>query len=533
MIIRTIYIKFRGIPIETGESVSLEESTTLINNIEKKKKKNSEEEEDNSIDDIDTRKQSKTEQKGIEPQELERMLKSFKKIEGDKRSSFLIDVEQIPGKGEDGPPILLQFEDNSIVVGVADGMGGAGGTVYEIDDTKRSGAYLASHLVTSIAEKYFIHFKEEGHSITHPIQAKIAEELKYHFNQGIQQILNKIDKKGNVKLNIKSKMIKRLPTTLALGYIESDEKEFNVYTFWAGDSRIYSLDSFHGLHQLTEDNLVNETDAFDNLTNDSKISNCINADSDYTINVKGYKFNSPQIILATTDGAFGYLPTPVHFEHLLLDTLIHSTSIEDWKDNLRVHFKSGQSDDISLSLATVGYKDFVSLKNSFKERFLTLDEDVSKLNNLFQEMGAIEGSLVEINGRNEAIESRIDEYESQIHNSLKREKYLNNEINHYKSEISGSENSIADKMKEIDCLRKEIDKFLDQIKKMLIELGEVRKESEHLNNEFIQFKKQNTIKDAEALRNKIHSMKETRSKLNRDLWLKYKSHYEKYLKSSK
>ena len=487
MFIKKIYIKFWGILVDTGDDSHppISEPSTLITNMGKGKRDLKNLSTGDSSIKKDVTKESEVEKKETESEQINTEFKSIRKIKWDTKSKFTIDIEQIQGKGEDAPALLLEFEDNTIIIGVADGMGGAGGTVYDIDRTKRSGAYLASHIVTSIAEKYFVNFKEQGHSITNVIKEKIAEELKHHINQGLQQILHKIDKEGNVKLKIKSKLIKRLPTTLALCYIKPNEKDFDLYNYWAGDSRVYSLDSFSGLHQLTEDNLVNKTDAFDNLLNDSKISNCINADSDYTINVNHLNLKSPQIIIASTDGAFGYLPTPVHFEHLLLDTLIHSSSAEDWKTNLNNSFEHNQSDDVSLSLTLLGYKDFREVKNSFKERFANIDTDVSKLNNSFQEMSSLESSLKEANYKNEKVAAKVIDYEYRINNSIEKSNSFQENIDHFKSEKIKSEKDIDEKMKEIDKIRQDIKRFDREINKISSDLNQAKRESEDLNGQFL------------------------------------------------
>ncbi len=410
-------------------------------------------------------------------------------------------------------------------------MGGAGGTVYEIDNTRRSGAFLASNIVISFAENYFINFKEQGLNLSTKIQENVAKELKYHFNKGLQQILDKIDKTGNVKLNIKSKLIKRLPTTLALCSINHDENEINIYNYWAGDSRIYSLDSNIGLHQLTDDNLVNHTDAFDNLINDSKISNCINADSDYNINFNSIKLKSPQIIIASTDGAFGYLPTPVHFEHLLLDSLIHSNSINDWKKNLIESLKNNQSDDISLSISILGYKSFHEIKTSFNDRFSVLDNDISNLNNLFLEMNYLESQLRETNEKNKKTIIAVYDYDSKINAIVSKSNELQDEINNLKIEIYNSEDIINIKLKEIEQIRNNIRGYDTLINKLSHSLNETKNERDFLNNQLSILKKQNSLEETDSLHNRINSLKEIRSVLNKDLWLKYKSQYEKYLKS--
>src|SRR6478609_4220164 len=71
-------------------------------------------------------------------------------IQLSQQTGFSIDIEKISKRGEDAPPIFISFDDNSHVIGVADGLGGAGGTLYEIENTKRSGAYIASRAINSI-----------------------------------------------------------------------------------------------------------------------------------------------------------------------------------------------------------------------------------------------------------------------------------------------------------------------------------------------------------------------------------------------
>ena len=57
--------------------------------------------------------------------------------------SFSFNLAKIPDQGEDSDPILRDGPDLGLVA-VFDGMGGAGGTVYETPDGRRTGAYLAS-----------------------------------------------------------------------------------------------------------------------------------------------------------------------------------------------------------------------------------------------------------------------------------------------------------------------------------------------------------------------------------------------------
>lgn len=445
--------------------------------------------------------------------------------------AFTLDIEKIPGKGEDAPAILLQFEDDTIILGVADGMGGSGGTVYDIGEGKQSGAYLASRIINTISENYFIDFKKNGLDISKEFFNKIAEELKYHYNNGLTKVLDKIEKKGNIKLNIKSNLIKRLPTTVALSYIKSNNNKITIYNFWAGDSRIYSLDPFTGLHQLTKDDIKSNEDAYDNLYNDSRISNCINADSDYTINANTLEFQTPQIIFSATDGAFGYLQTPVHFEYLLLDSLIASITVEEWRDKLSKKFDNEQSDDISLSLSIIGSKNFVDFKNLFYSRHQLLQKEISNINILFKEVSVINESLKKINESNNVINTKITDFQKKLKDKNKNKDQLERELNSFEYEIKSAENYIEMKRREIIELEKKVNLLKSEINKKSFEFEKLNEEVEAIEKEFKKYKQQNEASDSREISHKLKSLQDTNERLNKELWLKHKAQYEKYLKS--
>ena len=69
--------------------------------------------------------------------------------------SFRFNMAKLPGQGEDCDPILSDGSDLSLV-GVFDGMGGAGGTVYQTPDGPRTGAYLASRVARDAVERRII-----------------------------------------------------------------------------------------------------------------------------------------------------------------------------------------------------------------------------------------------------------------------------------------------------------------------------------------------------------------------------------------
>ena len=63
--------------------------------------------------------------------------------------SFGFNLAKVPGQGEDSDPIVRDGRDLGLV-GVFDGMGGAGGTVYETPEGPRTGAYIGSRVARDV-----------------------------------------------------------------------------------------------------------------------------------------------------------------------------------------------------------------------------------------------------------------------------------------------------------------------------------------------------------------------------------------------
>ena len=85
--------------------------------------------------------------------------------------------------------------------------------------------------------------------------------------------------------------------------------------FWAGDSRAYVFDP-DGARQLSTDDLRDPGDALANLRHDSVVSNAMSADTEFHVSYRRVELQAPFLLVCATDGCFGYVPTPMHFEHL-------------------------------------------------------------------------------------------------------------------------------------------------------------------------------------------------------------------------
>ncbi|MDX2302656.1 MAG: hypothetical protein NW226_07635 [Microscillaceae bacterium] len=278
---------------------------------------------------------------------------------------FTIHTEKIEHKGEDAEPTLLLGDDDSGVLAVYDGMGGAGSKTYTVLSLNRevvhSGAYIASRLAKSILEDFYFHTDSTD---------DFVENLRLSLKEGFQEYYLQLDDQPS---KLRSKLIKNLPTTLAGIYFQLAVKgNLELTAFWAGDSRCYILQK-DGLQQLSLDDLNGMPDALSNLSEDATISNCISADGNFVLNTRNYSVQNPCILITATDGCFGYLPSPAHFEYIILDTLMNSYfDVEDWKEKLTESLSEYTADDTSMSLLCLGFSNLNQLKTEFYPRFAIL-----------------------------------------------------------------------------------------------------------------------------------------------------------------
>lgn len=310
--------------------------------------------------------------------------------------------EKVPNRGEDSKP-LSKYNDNSKrgLIGVFDGLGGAGSAVYEEKDKcAHTGAYRASRLAKKTVEEYFE--LRLGAESTENQEAINLEELEAKLEEEFKRTAGALDKNPS---KLKSDLIKRFPTTMAAIYLwENTENadEFKCSPIWAGDSRCYVLDTSDGLHQLTEDDLVSNGDAFENLLNDSRLSNFINADVDFDLRSRTFCIKLPCVFLVATDGCFGYLTTPMHFEFLLLRTLQDSQGKKEWEEMLKREFDSIAGDDASMALMAIGWRDFDEFKRAFKGRLDIIRGDyISQLDEITQKIGELARKTEELKQKRE------------------------------------------------------------------------------------------------------------------------------------
>lgn len=275
----------------------------------------------------------------------------MKKASKELNSLFCIAKEMIPEHGEDS--FCYTADGNDFMIAAFDGCGGSGSKRYE-NYSGKTGAYVASRAVCGGVYSWFCESRE-------------VETMLDYIDKSLEICTKHADSAGRMM----GSLGKAFPTTAAIATGSFSRNGISLNCFWAGDSRCYLLD-VNGLHQLTADDLDGQ-DAMSNLLNDGVMTNVINASSPFDLHLKTMSVNYPCILIAATDGCFGYLKSPMEFEYIILDTLLKAKNMYQWRATLYEKINSVAGDDFTLSAAVFGYKDFNDIKKRFMKRYVNLN----------------------------------------------------------------------------------------------------------------------------------------------------------------
>ncbi len=282
--------------------------------------------------------------------------------------SFGFNLGKIPGQGEDADPILRDGPDLALLA-VFDGMGGAGGTVYETPDGPRSGAYLASRIARDVVEERMLDLLVPDWNLN---GAAAAEDLRRSVQQALQDRLAELHAP---KSGLRSRLLRALPTTMAVLALQRSQRSGSrwlCHVFWAGDSRAYVF-APDGASQLSTDDLRDPSDAMTNLRRDSVVSNAASADTEFSVNYRRVELWAPFLLVCATDGCFGYLPSPMHFERLVLNGLCTTRGVDGWSRTVQDDVAAVAGDDAAMALIAVG-ADMDELKVLYGPRLAELDD---------------------------------------------------------------------------------------------------------------------------------------------------------------
>lgn len=264
--------------------------------------------------------------------------------------------EKVENHGEDS--FVAVREGQHVLLGVFDGCGGSGGKICASFDG-HTGAWVASRAAAVAAGEWFVSSRTND-----------AEE-DAGLAACVDRALQACKSKEATNQVLLGSLSKEFPTTVAVfrKEIASDVAEF----YWCGDSRCYVLDG-GGLHQVTLDDTAVQ-DAMRNLREDAPMTNVASASLPFQIHQKRLEINAPSVIFAATDGCFGYLPSPMAFERLLLETMARSSSMEEWQRQLDAQIGRVSGDDYTLTAWPHRFTTFKEMKQAFHDRLAILNKD--------------------------------------------------------------------------------------------------------------------------------------------------------------
>lgn len=268
-----------------------------------------------------------------------------------------VSQDKIPGFGEDS--FCYRVTEEGVLLGVFDGCGGSGAKKYPAYQN-RSGAYMSARAIAGAVYQWM----EDAHSSE---LSRNCQTMKAHILQGLSICKENCGGQGS---KLKGSISKEFPTTAAVACCAVEGDDLLAECYWAGDSRVYLLDE-NGLAQLTADDL-DDPDAFENISGDGVLTNVISASMPFTLHSRRIALQKPSLVFAVSDGCYGYIPSPMEFEGVLLEQLQRSQNMAEFEENLRAAFAKTAGDDFTLTGAFFGFGTFPIVKKVFWKRYQAL-----------------------------------------------------------------------------------------------------------------------------------------------------------------
>lgn len=275
---------------------------------------------------------------------------------------------------EDAPPVAKK--QYSII---CDGLGGSGSTKHSVKENGqivyRTSGYLGSRIVSNIVEDFYeSNYLQFENAITcydtnpEGIQ-NIIQRLKRQISDGLLVKMSDLDIDMELTRN---KTLKIFPTTLASALYFRDDYSIKILAVWAGDSRVYVLSPKSGLQLLSIDDAIN---ADSEMKSTSEMTNCISAANSFMLNYAIFEFKEPGIVFCCSDGCFDYLPSPLHFEWLLLQTIISCMPVargnilaEVFANSVRDSMYQSIGDDTTMSGILIEMETSEQMKKMYHPR---------------------------------------------------------------------------------------------------------------------------------------------------------------------
>jgi hypothetical protein len=127
----------------------------------------------------------------------------------------------------------------------------------------------------------------------------------------------------------------------------------------------------------------------------------MSADTDFHVNYRRVELDAPFLLVCATDGCFGYVPTPMHFEHLLLRGLKGARTTRAWSAAVQAAIVPVTGDDAAMAVLGVG-TDLQGFQSLLNPRLAELEREfIEPLGQLRRTVEDAERALVEARQRHE------------------------------------------------------------------------------------------------------------------------------------
>lgn len=258
--------------------------------------------------------------------------------------------------------LSYSFDDEHFhFAGVFDGCGGLGSKRYEKVGNK-TGAFISSQTCASV-------FHDE---MKRSLRNKeIDDTFVTHLKSCFLAALRNREKQYGQQSRLIGTMIRTLPCTgsmVVISQTKGSEKLLHLNIIHAGDSRVYIMRPNEGLQQVTRDELSGNPDALRNLYVNAPMTNVINIDKDFILTHLSCNIETPFAVLCASDGVFGYVKTPMHFEKIILDALETSVNFDSAEQAFLKSIKSIAADDATAVMPFYGWDSFDQIKSAFAKR---------------------------------------------------------------------------------------------------------------------------------------------------------------------
>ena len=273
-----------------------------------------------------------------------------------------VSIKYAPASEKCEDALCYSFEDADFhFAGVFDGCGGLGSKRYEKVGNK-TGAFISSQTCASV-------FYDEMKSAKR--NTAINDAFVDHLKSCFLTALGNREKKYGQRGGLVGTMVRTLPCTgsmVVVSQAQDTDKLLQLDIIHAGDSRVYIMRPNEGLQQLTRDELVGNPDALRNLYVSAPMTNVINIDKDFTLTHLSYRIEPPFAVLCASDGIFGYVKTPMHFEKLILDALEASDTFDSMEQAFLKRIKAIAADDATAVMPFYGWDSLNQIKKAFARR---------------------------------------------------------------------------------------------------------------------------------------------------------------------